>query len=204
MNKNIKPPRDLASLSFLLIHIQTKIQGRLPVVHLAGHFDTAGNEDWTTSPLIRGHPVLLPEAQSRELLPFSLSDIRYQKPARRELHDSFFCLSQAFFFFLLFSIAKHKKRWIYSWIPSTGRLVAFVRLSFPLWKHARKESRRMRQVWATLQLWPRASFVLRGCSGYALEGIRTMWHKSYSRARRHLFSRVWSHSSWKAAHCWLW
>lgn len=119
-----------------------------------------------------------------------------------------------FFFFFFNSFLNYfpspttLKRWINSWIPSAERLerksCGFCSLSFPLSKHVRKESRRRRQVWATLQLWPRATFVLRGCSGYALEGIRTTWYKSYSRARRHLFSRVWSHSSWKAAHCWLW
>lgn len=103
MNKNIKPPRDLASLSFLLIHIQTKIQGRLPVVHLAGHFDTAGNE------------------------------------------------GQAFFFlFFYFPLPSAKKDEFILESPLQadwgGKAVAFVRLSFPLWKHARKESRRMRQV----------------------------------------------------------
>lgn len=86
-----------------------------------------------------------------------------------------------------FSAAKHRKRTSSRTPRRKSRCSGWVLL----WKHVRNASGRS-QVRAALQLWPRATFVLRGCSGHASEGIRTTGHKSYRKARRPLFPRVWS------------
>lgn len=65
-----------------------------------------------------------------------------------------------------------------SW-ESQGEMTSmFCLFSSPSWKHTGRETIPKRQVWAPPQLWPRASFVSLGCSGYALEWIRTTWSKT--------------------------
>lgn len=71
----------------------------------------------------------------------------------------------------------------------------FCLFSSPFWKHARTEIIPRRQVWATHQLWPRASFVFLGCSGYALEWIRTMWSTTMVELRG-IFSQECGLTAW--------
>lgn len=83
-------------------------------------------------------------------------------------------------------------------------------LSFPFWEHSGKDTAPSRQVWARARLWPRASFVFfcfffsRGCSGYALEWIRSTWSKTTVGLGGIFLSRVWSHCLRKARYRCLW
>lgn len=91
-------------------------------------------------------------------------------------------------------------------------------LSFPFREHSGKDTVPSRQVWARARLWPRASFVVffvvvffpsllsvgGGCSGYALEWIRSTWSKTTVGLGGIFLSRVWSHCLRKARYRRLW
>lgn len=171
------------------------LEGQISFRYLAHrHFDTAGNTGWTTNPLIREQPVLVPEP--RPLL--SLESFLIQKWSYVWVYIRCFLDTKSQWgvdnltvlyksgpflkisnYFLWFS--QGHERLIYSWIHSAGscgkKLCGFCLIRFPFWK-CKGGGHQKKTLVSCLQPWPRASSVLGGCSGYALEWIRTTWSRT--------------------------